>query len=57
MQQNIEETKYIDEHLGLTGMRERVESLGGLFRIETKPGKGTRVIADLPCNPSGKVDE
>ena len=46
-----------DEHLGLTGMRERVESLGGLFRIETGPGQGTRVIADLPCNPSGKVDE
>lgn len=37
-----------DEHLGLAGMRERVESLGGTFRIESQPGEGTRVIARLP---------
>jgi signal transduction histidine kinase len=37
-----------DEHLGLVGMRERVESLGGTFRIESKRGQGTRVIAQLP---------
>ena len=36
-----------DDHLGLAGMRERVESLGGNFRVESAPGKGTRVIADL----------
>ncbi len=36
-----------DKHLGLAGMRERVESLGGNFRVESAPGKGTRVIADL----------
>ncbi|MGH2541830.1 MAG: sensor histidine kinase [Ardenticatenaceae bacterium] len=35
------------EHLGLIGMRERVESLGGLFRIESEPGQGTRVIVRL----------
>lgn len=37
-----------DDHLGLAGMRERVESLGGIFRLETKLDHGTRVIADLP---------
>lgn len=37
-----------DEHLGLVGMRERVESLGGIFRVESKLGQGTRVIAQLP---------
>jgi len=37
-----------DEHLGLVGMRERVESLGGLFRIESEGGRGTQVIARLP---------
>jgi signal transduction histidine kinase len=37
-----------DEHLGLAGMRERVESLGGVFQIESQPGRGTRVIARLP---------
>lgn len=39
-----------DEHLGLAGMRERVESSGGLFRIESKPGTGTRVSAELPLD-------
>jgi signal transduction histidine kinase len=37
-----------DEHLGLIGMRERVESLGGIFRIESANGHGTRIAADLP---------
>ncbi|MBI2941534.1 MAG: sensor histidine kinase [Chloroflexi bacterium] len=40
-----------DEHLGLVGMRERVESLGGLFRVESEPGRGTTVIAHLPLHP------
>jgi signal transduction histidine kinase len=39
-----------DEHLGLAGMRERVESLGGVFQIESQPGSGTRVIAQLPLD-------
>ncbi|WP_305955921.1 sensor histidine kinase [Pseudomonas sp. 2FE] len=33
--------------LGLAGMRYRVESLGGLFRIESTPNVGTQVIAQL----------
>jgi signal transduction histidine kinase len=37
-----------DEHLGLVGMRERVESLGGTIVIESAPGSGTTVIAHLP---------
>jgi len=37
-----------DSHLGLLGMRERVQSLGGLFRVESGPGRGTRVVACLP---------
>ncbi len=37
-----------DEHLGLVGMRERAESLGGMFRIESESGRGTRVIVHLP---------
>lgn len=39
-----------DEHLGLVGMRERVESLGGVFRIESQAGQGTRVMAYLPLD-------
>jgi PAS domain S-box-containing protein len=33
---------------GLNGMRERVVLLGGKFTIETEPGKGTRLMAELP---------
>ena len=36
------------EHLGLVGMRERVESLGGRFQVESAPGCGTRLSAVLP---------
>lgn len=40
-----------DEHLGLAGMRERAESLGGSFHISSQPGAGTRVLAELPLDP------
>ncbi len=36
------------ERLGLAGMRERVESLGGRFLIETNRGSGTKITAFLP---------
>lgn len=35
-------------HFGLIGMRERVEAEGGSFRIESRPGAGTTVIATMP---------
>lgn len=34
--------------LGLIGMRERIEALGGELRIETAPGRGFRLVAGLP---------
>ena len=34
--------------LGLTQMRERVEARGGHYRVESMPGHGTTVFADLP---------
>ena len=34
--------------LGLLGMRERVEMVGGRFAIESAPGKGTKVSAEIP---------
>lgn len=34
---------------GLIGMRERVHALGGRFDIQTEPGGGTRIEADIPC--------
>jgi signal transduction histidine kinase len=38
--------------LGLVGIRERASELGGTFRLEGSPGKGTRVTVELPI-PSG----
>jgi len=35
-------------HLGLDGMRQRVESMGGTFEIDAAPGRGTRIHAELP---------
>jgi signal transduction histidine kinase len=37
-------------HLGLMGMRERVESLGGTFEVISKLGRGTKVMAQLPLS-------
>ena len=41
-----------DEHLGLVGMRERLESLGGTFTIESQRGQGTRIIAQIAARPA-----
>jgi len=40
-----------DGHLGLIGIRERVELLSGTFVIDTAPGQGTRVCATIPLKP------
>lgn len=37
-------------HLGLAGMRERTELLGGNFRVRTAPGAGTSVRACWPLS-------
>jgi signal transduction histidine kinase len=43
----------LNGHLGLVGMRERVESLGGHFSVESEIGKGTRVRARLFLHAEG----
>ena len=37
-----------NKRLGLLGMRERVEMVGGSFSIESAPGKGTTICAHIP---------
>jgi signal transduction histidine kinase len=34
--------------LGLVGMEERVTHLGGAFEVQSRPGSGTRIAAELP---------
>ncbi len=39
------------QRLGLVGMRERVEMVGGTLVIESAPGAGTTVRAEIPLSP------
>jgi signal transduction histidine kinase len=34
--------------LGLVGMRERTELIGGTFEMDTRPGRGTRLTVSIP---------
>lgn len=45
------------EHLGLEGMRERVEILGGEFLLQTAPGQGTVIRVSLPIQLPRTEDE
>lgn len=36
------------DHFGITGMRERIEQMGGSFTQPSAPGEGTSAIAVLP---------
>jgi signal transduction histidine kinase len=45
---------------GLRAMRQRAEQLGGVFSVESAPGEGTVVAAQLPApvlNGAGSLDE
>lgn len=44
------ELKAIQHGLGLLGMRERIEALGGIFCIETQPAQGFRLDASVPLD-------
>jgi signal transduction histidine kinase len=48
------------KHLGLLGMRERLEMVGGKLAIHSAPGKGTLIEARVPFvrkSPSAKTEE
>ena len=42
-----------DGHVGLEGMRERVEILGGSFQLRSAPGQGTAIRVSLPMQLAG----
>ncbi len=52
-----EQTLGQEGHLGVEGMRERVESLGGTFQIESRSGEGTRVSATWNIQEGGEANE
>lgn len=41
-------SRFSGNQLGLEGMRQRTESLGGDLNVESAPGNGTRIVAALP---------
>lgn len=45
---NILEGAREKDRVGLIGMRERVRSLSGSLSVESRPGEGTKVIAEIP---------
>src|SRR3954451_1163340 len=40
---------------GLLGLRDRVEAVGGVFSVDSTPGRGTRVRAVIPLDASASV--
>jgi PAS domain S-box-containing protein len=53
---SVEKTlaKQNNKRLGLVGMRERIEMIGGSLTIESTPGIGTTVRAEIPLQPAKK---
>jgi signal transduction histidine kinase len=35
---------------GLIGLTDRIEALGGRLHLESPPGRGTRLSAEIPCD-------
>jgi signal transduction histidine kinase len=35
---------------GIVGLHDRVEALGGSFRVDSRPGDGTQIVARLPLD-------
>ena len=34
---------------GLRGLTDRVAALDGTFTLDSPPGQGTRIVAEIPC--------
>jgi signal transduction histidine kinase len=45
-----------EPRLGLAGLRDRIESIGGALSIKSTPGDGTRIKASLPLVDAGGAD-
>ena len=46
----FEPSEIREEGLGLLGMRERVELVDGRFEVESQPGSGTTIVAEVPVS-------
>ena len=41
--------------LGLVSMRERVAHFGGVLRVSSRPGSGTRILVRVPVEPFART--
>ena len=46
-----------DEHLGLVGMRERAQSLGGHLEVQSAPGQGATILVEVPIELRSEDEE
>jgi len=44
-------------HFGLLDMQERAQSMGSHLRVESEPGRGTRIAVEVPHPPAEAIDE
>src|ERR1035441_8982394 len=51
----LDQTRAASRGHGLQNMHERIESLGGMFQIDSGPGKGTRVTIGIKLNANSKT--
>jgi signal transduction histidine kinase len=51
------EPSLVREGFGLVGMRERATLLGGKLKVESGPGSGTRITAQIPLSPPSEEGE
>jgi signal transduction histidine kinase len=43
----------VEKHYGLQGMRDRVEMIGGRFRLRSQPGRGAMIAVEIPIPAAG----
>jgi signal transduction histidine kinase len=51
--QGIATSNFTGRSFGLAGIRERIGSLGGMVRVNSSRGKGTRIEVDVPLRQAG----
>lgn len=50
---SVRENALQTQHLGLLGMRERAELVGGSIKLTSEPGKGSQIQIVVPCSAAG----
>jgi two-component system sensor histidine kinase UhpB len=52
---SVKEAALQSQHLGILGMQERAELVGGKSELFSTPGDGTQILIRVPCNPPGEA--